>query len=63
VIVTGEKSIWNTAGPLELVSTLGVDIGIKSKSQVRAPPLFIASGSGILGYRRCARHTSIHVDP
>src|SRR5207248_2817700 len=36
--VTGEKSEWNTAGPLAVVIICGNDIGIKCATHCWAPP-------------------------
>src|SRR5437899_702748 len=54
--VTGEKSEWNTAGPLAVVTICGTDIGIKWTTHRCDPPPFLRrfAGSSVIEVARCA---------
>src|SRR5439155_16525604 len=53
--VTGEKSEWNTAGPLAVVTTCGTDIGIKWITHRCVPPPLRRrfAGSSVIEAPRC----------
>src|SRR6266702_2357225 len=44
--VTGEKSEWNTAGPLVIVTICGTDIGIKWATYRCVPPPLLRRSAG-----------------
>jgi len=52
--VTGEKSAWNTAGPLAVVTISGQDSGIRETIQCpRVPPFTrLFAGSSCIGVGR-----------
>src|SRR6266571_2423336 len=54
--VTGEKSEWNTAGPLAVVTICGADIGIKCAIHRCVPPPLTRrfAGSSVIEVLRCA---------
>src|SRR5579859_4255540 len=53
--VTGEKSEWNTAGPLAVLTICGTDMGIKWTTHCCAPPPFRRrfAGSSVIEAFRC----------
>src|SRR5439155_8530698 len=52
--VTGERSAWNTAGPLDVVTICGTNIGITVRTYRTFPPPFLrrlAGSSAIEAWR------------